>query len=113
MFLFQAVQALGLAIYHAMDYGMGETEERQLSPDLEDLIGHMTEEDEDDDSTCADDEGIEKDAEDEEDRHRQGKHGYCFYDIAQVGVTSNICHTTYGNVSPLSYVHMHPVGIPG
>ncbi|XP_071091664.1 protein spire homolog 1-like isoform X7 [Haliotis cracherodii] len=78
-----AVQALGLAIYHAMDYGMGETEERQLSPDLEDLIGHMTEEDEDDDSTCADDEGIEKDAEDEEDRHRQGKHGYCFYDIAQ------------------------------
>ncbi|XP_046359819.2 protein spire homolog 1-like isoform X3 [Haliotis rufescens] len=78
-----AVQALGLAIYHAMDYGMGETEERQLSPDLEDLIGHMTEEDDDDDSTCADDEGIEKDAEDEEDRHRQGKHGYCFYDIAQ------------------------------
>ncbi|XP_050399142.1 protein spire homolog 1 isoform X2 [Patella vulgata] len=61
-----AVRALGATIFKALDYGLHENEERQLSHDLENLIELMTHYDEEEDeSQTADDEGIEKDAEDE------------------------------------------------
>lgn len=58
-----AVQGLGLVIYQALDYGMGASEERHLSHELENLVEFMTNPDGDDeDASTADDEGIEKDA---------------------------------------------------
>ncbi|UYV77884.1 hypothetical protein LAZ67_15002673 [Cordylochernes scorpioides] len=48
---------LGLALFHALDYGICEDEERTLSPALEELIDHMTGDDVGEDH----DEGIEED----------------------------------------------------
>ncbi|CAG5128873.1 unnamed protein product, partial [Candidula unifasciata] len=61
-----AVQALGTAIFEALDYGIDPSEERQLSQELETLIVTMTNADSsleyDPDAQNADDEGIEKDS---------------------------------------------------
>ena len=40
--LLQLVECLGIVIFHALDFGFQEEEERRLSPDLERLIEHMT-----------------------------------------------------------------------
>ena len=74
---FQAIQALGVVIYHALDYGLQESEERHLSRDLEHLLEVMINPDEEEDEELqnACDEGIEKDA----------KEGYTFADIIVVG----------------------------
>lgn len=37
----QLVQTLGVAIYRALDWGLDDSEERELSPQLERLIEHM------------------------------------------------------------------------
>ncbi|KAM4618893.1 protein spire homolog 2 [Polymixia lowei] len=37
----QLVQSLGVAIYRALDWGLDDSEERELSPQLEQLIEHM------------------------------------------------------------------------
>ncbi|KAL8619543.1 hypothetical protein ACOMHN_011894 [Nucella lapillus] len=84
-----AVQTLGRLIFEALDYGVGEAEERPLSHGLEMLIDTMTrpaegeEEDEalgegtDTESQSADDEGIEKDA--------GGEEQHCtFRDVAKI-----------------------------
>lgn len=39
---FQVIESLGIIIYKALDYGLKENEERELSPPLEQLIDHMT-----------------------------------------------------------------------
>uniref|UniRef100_A0A8C8R6L4 KIND domain-containing protein n=1 Tax=Pelusios castaneus TaxID=367368 RepID=A0A8C8R6L4_9SAUR len=38
----QIIESLGIIIYKALDYGLKENEERELSPPLEQLIDHMT-----------------------------------------------------------------------
>jgi hypothetical protein len=38
----QAVEQIGLIIYAALDFGLREDEERQLSPQLEKLLDLMT-----------------------------------------------------------------------
>lgn len=78
---FQAVQMLGRIIFEALDYGIGEAEERPLSHGLETLIECMTRaqesgENTDNESQSADDEGIEKDAEDD--------HHCSFREVARV-----------------------------
>ncbi len=40
--LLQTVAELGLVVFNALDYGLKEEEERQLSPALENLIDIMT-----------------------------------------------------------------------
>ncbi|XP_076449610.1 protein spire homolog 1-like isoform X2 [Babylonia areolata] len=76
-----AVQALGRIIFEALDYGVGEAEERPLSHGLEMLIDSMTRAEEDGEGTdtesqSADDEGIEKDA---------GEEQHCtFRDVARL-----------------------------
>ena len=61
--IFQAVQALGTAIFEALDYGIDQSEERQLSPELEAIIVTMTScvGDDPEAASNGDDEGIEKD----------------------------------------------------
>lgn len=79
-----------MVIYHALDYGLQESEERHLSHDLEHLLEVMINPDEEDDdelqSAC--DEGIEKDA----------KEGYSFIDIIVVGqgysIVSGLHHSS-------------------
>lgn len=39
---FQVIESLGIIIYKALDYGLKENEERELSPPLEQLIDRMT-----------------------------------------------------------------------
>jgi hypothetical protein len=46
----QAIQALGLVIYQALDYGLGENEERHLGRDLEHLLELMINPDEEDEA---------------------------------------------------------------
>lgn len=38
----QVIESLGIMIYKALDYGLKENEERELSPPLEQLIDMMT-----------------------------------------------------------------------
>ncbi|KAM6995576.1 protein spire homolog 1-like isoform 1-T1 [Tautogolabrus adspersus] len=40
--IFQVIESLGIMIYKALDYGLKENEERELSPPLEQLINLMT-----------------------------------------------------------------------
>lgn len=53
----QMVQSLGFAIYRALDWGLDENEERELSPQLEQLIDLMTNSDSEDSGCGTADEG--------------------------------------------------------
>lgn len=60
------VQSLGFAIYRALDWGLDENEERELSPQLERLIDLMANSDCEDSSCGAADEGYVGPEEEEE-----------------------------------------------
>ncbi|XP_052023079.1 protein spire homolog 2 [Apodemus sylvaticus] len=62
----QMVQSLGFAIYRALDWGLDENEERELSPQLERLIDLMANSDCEDGSCGAADEGYVGPEEEEE-----------------------------------------------
>ncbi|XP_013363449.1 PREDICTED: protein spire homolog 2 isoform X2 [Chinchilla lanigera] len=62
----QMVQSLGFAIYRALDWGLDESEERELSPQLEQLIDLMANSDCDDGGCGAADEGYGGPEEEEE-----------------------------------------------
>merc|ERR1719419_1206221 len=57
----KTVAELGVVIFTALDYGLKDDEERQLSPALENVIDLMTSADEDESIGVTDDEGIEDD----------------------------------------------------
>ncbi|XP_048648417.1 protein spire homolog 2 isoform X2 [Marmota marmota marmota] len=63
---FQMVQSLGFAIYRALDWGLDESEERELSPQLERLIDLMANSDCEDSGCGAADEGYGGPEEEEE-----------------------------------------------
>ncbi|OXB65079.1 hypothetical protein ASZ78_008362 [Callipepla squamata] len=60
------VQSLGFAIYRALDWGLDENEERELSPQLEQLIDLMTNSDSEDSGCGTADEGYGGQEEEEE-----------------------------------------------
>uniref|UniRef100_A0A8C9MZ81 Spire type actin nucleation factor 1 n=1 Tax=Serinus canaria TaxID=9135 RepID=A0A8C9MZ81_SERCA len=66
----KVIESLGIIIYKALDYGLKENEERELSPPLEQLIDYMTNATETDGSRDegydALDEGVEDDDDDKE-----------------------------------------------
>ncbi|XP_073781644.1 protein spire homolog 1 isoform X1 [Danio rerio] len=62
----QVIESLGIMIYKALDYGLKENEERELSPPLEKLIDLMTNVG-DTESDCCPDEGYAAIEEEEED----------------------------------------------
>ncbi|NWJ11351.1 SPIR2 protein, partial [Crypturellus undulatus] len=66
----QMVQSLGFAIYRALDWGLDENEERELSPQLEQLIDLMTNSDSEDSGCGTADEGYG--GQDEEDEGSEG-----------------------------------------
>uniref|UniRef100_A0A8B9BPW6 Spire type actin nucleation factor 1 n=1 Tax=Anser brachyrhynchus TaxID=132585 RepID=A0A8B9BPW6_9AVES len=65
----RVIESLGIIIYKALDYGLKDNEERELSPPLEQLIDHMTNTTETDGSRDegydALDEGVEDDDDDD------------------------------------------------
>ncbi|XP_033897773.1 protein spire homolog 2-like [Acipenser ruthenus] len=62
----QIVQSLGFAIYRALDWGLDESEERELSPQLEQLIDLMANGDSEGGSSGTADEGYSGQEEEEE-----------------------------------------------
>ncbi|XP_053126611.1 protein spire homolog 2 isoform X3 [Hemicordylus capensis] len=62
----QMVQSLGFAIYRALDWGLDENEERELSPQLEHLIDLMANSDSEDSGCGTADEGYGGQEEEEE-----------------------------------------------
>ncbi|NWV18271.1 SPIR2 protein, partial [Origma solitaria] len=62
----QMVQSLGFAVYRALDWGLDENEERELSPRLEQLIDLMTNSDSEDSGCATADEGYGGQDEEEE-----------------------------------------------
>lgn len=85
--LFQVIESLGIMIYKALDYGLKENEERELSPPLEELIALMTNMVEAEKDSCPDEgyEATEEEDEAEDDPDNiSSVHGY--KDILKVGV---------------------------
>ncbi|XP_055081394.1 protein spire homolog 1 isoform X2 [Periophthalmus magnuspinnatus] len=66
----EVVESLGIMIYKALDYGLKENEERELSPPLERLIDMMTNTEETESDSCPD-EGYEATEEEEEEREEE------------------------------------------
>ncbi|KAJ7424214.1 spire type actin nucleation factor 2 [Willisornis vidua] len=64
------VQSLGFAVYRALDWGLDENEERELSPRLEQLIDLMTNSDSEDSGCATADEGYG--GQEEEDEGAEG-----------------------------------------
>lgn len=86
---FQVIESLGIMIYKALDYGLKENEERELSPPLEELIALMTNMVEAERDTCPDEgyEATEEEDEAEDDPDNiSSVHGY--RDILKVVVFS-------------------------
>jgi len=72
----KTVAELGVVIFNALDFGLKDDEERQLSPALENMIDLMTSADESDDlsgSCDTDDEGIEDDHDDTTDENNKNQ----------------------------------------
>ncbi|CAL8259861.1 unnamed protein product [Boreogadus saida] len=65
MYDLKVIESLGIMVYNALDYGLKETEERELSAPLEQLINHMINMAEAEKDACYD-EGYEATEEDEE-----------------------------------------------
>lgn len=61
----QVIDSLGVMIYKALDYGLKENEERELTPPLERLIDMMTNTDKTESDPCPD-EGYEATEEEDE-----------------------------------------------
>lgn len=61
----QIIDSLGVMIYKALDYGLKENEERELSPPLERLIDMMTNTEDTESDPCPD-EGYEATEEEDE-----------------------------------------------
>ncbi|XP_036394392.1 protein spire homolog 1-like isoform X2 [Megalops cyprinoides] len=72
----EVIESLGIMIYKALDYGLKENEERELSPPLEQLIDLMTNMAESERDACPD-EGYEATEEEDEDEGEEGPDGIC------------------------------------
>nr|KAF6423904.1 spire type actin nucleation factor 1 [Rousettus aegyptiacus] len=67
----EVIESLGIIIYKALDYGLKENEERELSPPLEQLIDHMANTVEADGSNDEGYEAADEGLEDEDDEKRK------------------------------------------
>ena len=99
--LSQVIQALGTAIYKALDFGLSESEEPHLSSELEDLIDFLT------DKPADDDEGIdiERDSDTFIDQDGQDREHSVFQDIIDVSTSTG---STQGNRGLIKSFHILP-----
>lgn len=107
----QVIESLGIMIYKALDYGLKENEERELSPPLEHLITVMTNMAVAESDACPD-EGYEATEEEDEGDEGEGDsagvcnvHGY--RDVLKVRLGTPCgegqCLQTCGKVEPCSF----------
>lgn len=82
--LAQVIESLGIMIYKALDYGLKENEERELSAPLEQLIAFMTNMAEAEKDACPD-EGYEATEEEEEMEEDSDSVASGYRGILQVG----------------------------
>lgn len=82
--LIQVIESLGIMIYKALDYGLKENEERELSAPLEELIAFMTNMVEAEKDACPD-EGYEATEEEDEMEEHSDSVASGYRDILQVG----------------------------
>ena len=85
MYDLKVIESLGIMVYNALDYGLKETEERELSAPLEQLINHMINMAEAEKDACYD-EGYEATEEDEEAEDEPGcaPGTRCYRDLLKV-----------------------------
>lgn len=102
--VFQVIDSLGVMIYKALDYGLKENEERELSPPLERLIDMMTNTEETESDPCPD-EGYEATEEEDEECEEEEEEEEpvcatttssvssirCYQDILVVGCSYHEC----------------------
>lgn len=93
----QVIDSLGVMIYKALDYGLKENEERELSPPLEHLIDMMTNTEKIESDPCPDEgyEATEEEDECEEEEEEEepistttttsSGNSICYRDIIMVG----------------------------
>ncbi|XP_076325177.1 protein spire homolog 1-like isoform X2 [Tachypleus tridentatus] len=110
--VYQIVASLGLVLFHALDYGLCEDEERNLSQSLEILIDRMTSADSDDPSNPDDsdssgddtksqnaDEGIEKDSgeydslETDDENNSKERNGFTLHKVIEMCASHLPCPT--------------------
>ncbi|XP_060717784.1 protein spire homolog 1 isoform X2 [Tachysurus vachellii] len=77
------IESLGIMIYKALDYGLKENEERELSPPLEQLIDLMTNMTELNPDPCPD-EGYEATEDEEEEELHQSSGVRCYRDVLKL-----------------------------
>lgn len=78
------IESLGIMIYKALDYGLKENEERELSPPLENIIDLMTNVAETEGDGCPD-EGYEATEEEDEEVQAEVLSVRGYRDILKVG----------------------------
>ncbi|XP_041867532.1 protein spire homolog 1 isoform X2 [Melanotaenia boesemani] len=83
----EVIDSLGVMIYKALDYGLKENEERELSPPLERLIDMMTNTEETESDPCPD-EGYEATEEEDECEEEEGEEE--LVSVASAGTISSI-----------------------
>ncbi|XP_008304964.1 protein spire homolog 1 isoform X2 [Stegastes partitus] len=83
----EVIDSLGVMIYKALDYGLKQNEERELSPPLERLIDMMTNTEETESDSCPD-EGYE--ATEEEDECEEGEEEEELVSATSAGTVSSI-----------------------
>ncbi|KAJ8353863.1 hypothetical protein SKAU_G00214300 [Synaphobranchus kaupii] len=98
----EVIESLGIMIYKALDYGLKESEERELSPPLEQLIDLMTNMPVSERDACPD-EGYEATEEEEDDEGVEGLAGACnvrgYRDILKMCT----CHLPSPSDAPIHY----------
>lgn len=108
MRLSQVIESLGIMIYKALDYGLKENEERELSPPLEQLIDLMTNMAEATKDACPDEgyEATEEEDEAEDDPDDfSSVHGY--RDILKVGAAAEEVCATDASLCLMHHIVVH------
>ncbi|XP_074843585.1 protein spire homolog 1 isoform X2 [Carettochelys insculpta] len=80
----EIIESLGIIIYKALDYGLKENEERELSPPLEQLIDHMTNTVEIDGSKDEGFEALDEGVEEEEDEKAEVEVIHSYKDVMKL-----------------------------
>ncbi|XP_045705918.1 protein spire homolog 1 isoform X3 [Phyllostomus hastatus] len=80
----EVIESLGIIIYKALDYGLKENEERELSPPLEQLIDHMANTVEADGSNDEGYEAADEGLEDEEDEKKKISAIHSYRDVMKL-----------------------------
>ncbi|XP_074404299.1 protein spire homolog 1 isoform X1 [Zonotrichia albicollis] len=80
----EVIESLGIIIYKALDYGLKENEERELSPPLEQLIDYMTNATETDGSRDEGYDALDEGVEDEDDDKEEVEAIHSYKDVMKL-----------------------------